>query len=134
MAKHTRGVAYGAWLLLAVSIAAVIVAAINTFNVGNGISYTFGTYLVLFSTAMLVIGSLLITFVRSMSRGLSGFVSALLLIDLLGTGFASYLLEATILVWLMVAGLIAWLIHVFADPASGKRSHPTTTNREAMSS
>ncbi|GHA94013.1 hypothetical protein [Modicisalibacter luteus] len=134
MAKHSRGVAYGAWLLLAISIVALIVAAINTFNVGNGIAYTPGTYLVLFSTAMLVIGSLLITFVRSMPRWLSGLIAFLLLIDLLGTGLASYLLEATILVWLMVAGLVAWLIHVFADPASGKRSHPTATNREAMTS
>ncbi|MHB0774888.1 hypothetical protein [Halomonas sp. WWR20] len=134
MARQSRrGVAYGAWLLLVISIVGLIIAAINTFNEGNGIAYTPGTYLVLFTTAMLVVGSLLITFVRSMPRWLSGIIAFLLLLDLLGTGFAAYLLQSYILVAVMGVGLIAWLIHVFADPASGKKSSHTT-HREAMTS
>lgn len=131
--KSRRGVAYGAWLLLAISIAGLIVAAINTFNEGNGIAYTPGTYLVLFNTSMLVLGSLLIAFIRSMPRWLSGVIAFLLLIDLSGTAFAAYLLQSYLLVAIMAVGLVAWLIHVFADPASGKKANPST-HREAMTS
>ncbi|MEC9483768.1 MAG: hypothetical protein UMU75_10715 [Halomonas sp.] len=123
MAKRSRrGTAYGAWLLLASSLAGLIMATIITFNKGNGIAYTPGTYLVMFSTSMLVLGSLLL-FIRRMPRWLSGLIIALLLIDLLGTALAAYLLMAYGLVALMAVVLVAWLFHVFVDPAHGKSRH-----------
>lgn len=128
-----RGVAYGAWLLLAISLVSLVMAAIDTFSEGNGIAYTPGTYLVLFSTSMLVLGSLLITFMRGMPRWLSGIIAFLLLIDLLGTALAAYLLQSYVLVALMAVGLLAWLIHLFADPPSGRKSR-RTVSRETMTS
>lgn len=134
MATTSRhGVAYGAWLLLASSLAGLIVAAINTFNEGNGIAYSLGAYIVLVSTALLLVASLLITFLRGMPRWLSGIILFLILLDLLGTAAAAYFLLAYWLLALMGVGLIAWLIHLFADPASGKKPNHAA-NREAMPS
>lgn len=121
MTSKAQGTAYGAWLLLAISIIALILAAVATFNEGNGIAYTPGTYLVLISTALMLVGSLLLTFARGMPRWLGGLIAFLLLLDLLGTGLAAYLLQAE---WLLVSigiGLVAWLVHAIADPATGKR-------------
>lgn len=132
MARSSRrGTAYGVWLLLASSLAGLLVAAINTFSEGNGIAYTPGTYLVLFSTSMLVLGSLLL-FMPRMPRWLDGLISALLLIGLLGTAFAAYLLMAYVLIAIMAVVLLAWLIHVLADPAHGGSRH--SRQRGAMSS
>lgn len=127
-----RGVAYGAWLLLAISLAGLITAAFNTFDEGNGIAHSLGAYLVLVSTALLLVASLLIALFRGMPRWVSGILLFLILLDLLGTGAAAYFLLAYGLLALMGAGLIAWLIHLFADPASGRKSDHAP-NREAMS-
>lgn len=133
MASNPQGTPYGAWLLLASSIIAWILALVATFNEGNGIAYTPGTYLVLFSTTLLVVGALLLSFVRGMGRGLGGLLAFLILLDLLGTALAAYLLEANWLLIMMGVGLVAWLIHLVADPASGKH-HRTTQRKEAATS
>lgn len=133
MTNKAQGTAYGAWLLLAISIIALILAAVATFNEGNGIAYTPGTYLVLISTALMLVGSLLLTFARGMPRWLGGLIAFLLLLDLLGTGLAAYLLQAK---WLLVSigiGLVAWLVHAIADPATGKRDRTMTLRQEAAS-
>lgn len=116
-----RGVAYGAWLLLASSLAGLIIAAFNAFNVGNGIAHSPGAYIALASTALLLVASLLVLFFRGMPRWLSGIILFLILLDLLGTGAAAYFLLAYVLLAVMVVGLVAWLIHIFADPASGRK-------------
>ncbi len=133
MTSKPQGTAYGAWLLLAISIVALILATVATFNEGNGIAYTPGTYLVLVSTALLLAGSLLLTFARGMPRWLGGLLSFLLLLDLLGTGLAAYLLQTEWLLGCMGAGLVAWLVHVVADPATGKRNRSMTQRQEAAS-
>ncbi|MGQ4877732.1 hypothetical protein ACOJCM_04060 [Billgrantia sp. LNSP4103-1] len=133
MTSKPQGTAYGAWLLLAISIVSLILAAVATFNEGNGIAYTPGTYLVLVSTAFLLVGSLLLTLARGMPRWLGGLITFLFLLDLLGTGLAAYLLQAEWLLACMGAGLVAWLVHVIADPATGKRSHRMTQRQEATS-
>lgn len=133
MTSKPQGTAYGAWLLLAISAIALILAAVATFNEGNGIAYTPGTYLVLISTALMLLGSLLLALARSMPRWLGGLLTFLLLLDLLGTGLAAYLLQAEWLLGAVGAGLVAWLIHVVADPASGKRTPVMTQRQEAAS-
>ncbi|KAA0010864.1 hypothetical protein F0A17_16800 [Billgrantia pellis] len=133
MASNPRGVAYGAWLLLAISTISLILAAVATFNEGNGIAHTPGTYLVLVSTALMLIGSLMLTFARGMPRWLGGLIAFLILLDLLGTGLAAYLLQTEWLLGCMGVGLVAWLVHVIADPATGKRDRYMTQRKEAVS-
>lgn len=133
MTSKPQGTAYGAWLLLAISVIALILAAVATFNEGNGIAYTPGTYLVLISTALLLLGSLLLALARGMPRWLGGLVAFLILLDLLGTGLAAYLLQAEWLLGCMGVGLVAWLVHVIADPATGKRDQHMTQRQEAAS-
>lgn len=130
MTSKPQGTAYGAWLLLAISIVSLILAAVATFNAGNGIAYTPGTYLVLISTALMLLGSLLLTLARGLPRWLGGLLTLLLLLDLLGTGFAAYLLQTEWLLGCMGAGLVAWLVHLVADPATGKRHRRMTQRQE----
>lgn len=119
-ARHGTGI--GAWLLVICSLAGLVLATIAAFNDGNGIAHTPGSYLVFFTTALLVGGSLLMAFARTARRWLRGTIALLVLLDLLGTAFAAYLLEAYWLAGLMVAGLVAWLIHLFtATPPPHRR-------------
>ncbi|MCE8018860.1 hypothetical protein HOP51_01830 [Halomonas sp. MCCC 1A11036] len=133
MTSKPQGTAYGAWLLLATSLISLILAAAATFNEGNGIAYTPGTYLVLASTTLMLLGSLLLALARGMPRWLDGLLTFLLLLDLLGTAMAAYLLQAEWLLACMGVGLVAWLIHVIADPATGKRDRHMTQRQEAAS-
>lgn len=133
MTSEPQGTAYGAWLLLATAVIALILAAVATFNEGNGIAYTPGTYLVLISTALLLLGSLLLALARGMPRWLGGLLAFLLLLDLLGTGLAAYLLQTEWLLACIGAGLLAWLVHVVADPATGKRNRSMSQRQETAS-
>ncbi|ESR22851.1 hypothetical protein N177_3988 [Lutibaculum baratangense AMV1] len=105
------------WLLLAGSIAALAAAAFYTFNDGNGIAFTGGTYLVLVSTALLLAGAMILTQYRDMPGWFSGTLGLLILLDILGTAAAAYFLLAWVLLGLMGFCLLAWLLHLFADPA-----------------
>ncbi|MCE8017447.1 hypothetical protein HOP62_15320 [Halomonas sp. MCCC 1A17488] len=133
MTSKARGTAYGAWLLLAISAISLILAAVATFNEGNGIAHTPGTYLVLTSTALLLVGSLLLALWHGLPRWLGGLLTFLLLLDLLGTGLAAYLLQTEWLLGAVGVGLVAWLIHVIADPATGTRNQHKTQRQGAAS-
>lgn len=104
---------FGAWLLVAASVLGCADAIINFFWTGNGIHGTEGAAMVIFTSTLLVLGAMLLT-VRGLWGWLRVVVDVLVVIDLLGTGFAAYLLEAWILLGLMAVGLIGWLIHIFA--------------------
>ena len=119
--KPRHGTNIGAWLLLICSLAGLVLAAIATFNDGNGIARTLGAYLVLSTTALLVAGALLLAFARNAPRWLRGIIALLVLLDLLGSAFAAYLLEAYWLTGFMLAGLVAWLIHLFTAPTKQRR-------------
>ncbi|MCB8837588.1 hypothetical protein [Aurantimonas sp. VKM B-3413] len=123
--RPARAMAYGAWLLVLSALVGLIVAAVNAFNPGNGIAFSFGAYLVLASTTLLLVAALIVAFVRSRPRWLGGLLSFLALLDLIGTGLAAYFLEANILLGAMVVGLIGWLVHLFVDPSP--RPDPTDT-------
>jgi uncharacterized membrane protein YhaH (DUF805 family) len=108
---------YGLWLLLASSVAGLITAAIAAFDEGNGIAYSGGAYLVLFSTAVLVVAALALTLDRGASKWLAIILTILILLDLVGTGIAAYFLETTVLVAFMLVGLVGWLVYLLVDPA-----------------
>jgi hypothetical protein len=92
----------------------------------DGIDGSLGAGLVIGSTALMVIASAAIAlgFARGAIRGV---LAALILLDILGSGFAAYMLEANGLIASMALALIAWLYAVFA----GDRRRPFADARAA---
>jgi len=84
----------------------------NYFWTGNGIHGTEGALLVVISTFLLCVAAVLIA-ARWIKGWVGGLFEALIALDLLGTAFAAYLLEAWILLALVSLSAIAWLVHIF---------------------
>lgn len=116
-----RAFPFGIWLLCIAALAALAIAAVDTFNAGNGIAFTPGAYLALVSTALLLVGALVLAFGAALPRWIVVVFAILTLLDILGTAFAAHLLEAGLLRALMGAAAIAWLIHVLG-PRRDRRS------------
>lgn len=114
--KHFREAGWSGWSLIALAVAGLAVAAFYTLDAGNGIAYTPGTYLVLGSTALLMLGVLLLISPYGARGPLRKVLICLILLDLLGTGFAAYLLEAWALLAITAMGLLAWLAMVLRGP------------------
>lgn len=114
--RPTRAAGWNGWPLAAVAVVGVGAAAFYALDAGNGIAYTPGAYLVVGSTALLILGVLVLLF------GTAGWLRKTLLIltllDLLGTAFAAYLLEAWVLLAIMAIGLIAWLALALSSPGT----------------
>jgi hypothetical protein len=126
-----RGASYGAWLLAAAALASLIVAAVNAFHKGNGIAFSGGAILVLVSTALLFIASLVVLFSPYRPKWLLGILAVLMLLDLLGTGFAAYFLDAFLLVALMVVGFVGWLVNLAAP--GGRKAPARAAHEKALS-
>jgi hypothetical protein len=79
----------------------------------DGIDGSLGAALVIASTALMLLASAAIAlgFARGWIRGL---LVALILLDILGTGLAAYMLEASALIACMALAFVAWLYAVFA--------------------
>ncbi len=73
--------------------------------------------LVVVSTALMVLAAGSLTLWPAMPRWLRGVLMVLILLDVFGTGLASYMLEAWWLVGAMALALIGWIVHLAADPA-----------------
>ncbi|HJU21270.1 MAG TPA: PQQ-binding-like beta-propeller repeat protein, partial [Casimicrobiaceae bacterium] len=101
--------AVGAPLCL-LALIGLAVALFDYFWPGNGIHGTGGVLLVIASTAAMVI--LAFALLPTMSRGLRGVLLVLLIIDIAGSGFAAYMLDAWWLLLVMVLAFIAWLVRV----------------------
>ena len=105
--SHT---AYGLWLLIVSSAVGVAVSVFNYFA-DIGIGGTAGALLVVVSTTLILAASLAI-----LPRSIAGWVhvalEALILLGILGTGFAAYLLEAYLLVGLMALAFVGWLVQL----------------------
>lgn len=115
MSSLKSGAAVGGWLLCAAAAAGLVTAAVDTFSPGNGIAFTLGTYLVLVSTAILLVMALLLVSIAG--RGRRVLLHVLVAIDLAGTATAAYFLTAHLLIVFMAIALAGWLIHLFVDPA-----------------
>ena len=109
--------ANGAWLLCLAALVAVTVAVINAFNKGNGIAFTAGSYLVVVTSALLLVGAIALIWSTSLPRAAAVVFAILVLLDILGTGFAAWLLEAYVLFGAIVVAGVGWLIHVVFDPS-----------------
>jgi hypothetical protein len=122
----------GNWVMVVGSGAGLLLSIFNYVSSGNGIHGSAGALLVIISSALILIASLLIAFGVLRWRWLRIVVDVLLILGIIGTGFAAYMLEADWLVALMVLCLIGWLVHVFAVPAQSRR-HPIGVPTEAAS-
>ncbi|MGX4771112.1 hypothetical protein ACWAUC_15105 [Bradyrhizobium guangdongense] len=109
---------YGFWILLASSVAGMITAVTAAFDEGNGIAYSGGAYVVLVSTALLLLGVLALA-LYGVLKWLTISLTILIFLDLVGTAVAAYFLETPVLLASMVLGLVGWLIYLLVDPANG---------------
>jgi hypothetical protein len=107
--------------LLAASVAALAVALFNFFWSGNGIHSTGGALLVVISSALMAGAAGCLLFV-SLPRWLYVTLAVLVALDIVGTAFAAYMLEADIL--LAVTGLIllGWIAQRFQSPSTSYRN------------
>jgi hypothetical protein len=112
---------YATQLLLAVSVVGLAVSVFDYFWTDNGIHGTPGVLLVIGSTLLMGIAMAAITF--RLARGhVKHVLAVLVLLDILGTGFAAYMLEAWILFGLMIVALLAWLFSALADERPAPRA------------
>ncbi|WP_201403325.1 hypothetical protein [Kaistia sp. 32K] len=106
----------GAWIMALAALAGLIVSILNYFNRDSGIAGEPGTILVIVSTAILLVAAVILARARP-GAFLRWFLVIGCLVDILGTGFAAYLLESQALLLLMLAALVGWILHV-----AGRRS------------
>jgi len=109
--------AYGTWLLDLASVVGLGASIAYFLWPGDGIAGTPGVILVMVTLALMVLASLALSIWPAMARWLRGVLLFLILLDIVGTGFAGYMLEAWWIVGAMAVALIAWIVHVAADPA-----------------
>lgn len=104
------------------SAAGLITSLIYYFWRGDGIAYTPGTLLVIVSTALLLVASLIMATGLFRHWLLSGFLAVATCLDILGTAFAAWLLEAHWLLALIVLAAIGWIVRIAFDaPAESMR-------------
>jgi quinoprotein glucose dehydrogenase len=121
--------AYTEWLLVAGAAVGLIVAIVDYF-LNPGIDHTPGALLVIISTALVTLAGLVLALVVAMPRWPRVFLDVAILLGVLGTGFAAWLLEADILLALMAVSLIGWFLHILLDRREGERlSVRATGNR-----
>lgn len=108
---------YGAWLLVLASLIGLVGALFAYFWTGNGIHGSAGALLIVITIVLMFFAAAALTWWPAMPRWLCGVLLFLILIDILGSGFAAYMLEAWYVVAAMVLVLVAWIFHVAADPA-----------------
>lgn len=113
----------GAWLLTVSAFAGLIASLVYYFWRGDGIAYTDGALVVIGSTAILLIAGLVLIFDTRRHWFTSAFFNVGACIDILGTGFAAWMLDAYWLLGLMCLAGMGWLVHVAFDagaqPAAG---------------
>lgn len=112
-----RAGANGAWLLCFAACVAVTVAVINAVNTGNGIAFTAGSYLVVATSVLMLFGAIALIWSVNLPRIAAVLFAILVLLDILGTGFAAWLLQAYVLFGAIVVAGLGWLIYVIFDPA-----------------
>jgi quinoprotein glucose dehydrogenase len=109
--------AFGNWLLLLSALAALCVAVFEYFWHGNGIHGTGGALIVIVSTALVLAGAFVLGRLPERARGMRILLLVLLVVDILGTALAAYLLEAYALLALVVLALVGWAICIAAPGA-----------------
>lgn len=112
---HVRA-GVGAWLLSAAAFIGLGMSIFAFFWPYNGIHGMPGVILVIVTTALMLIASLVIAIWPGTWRWLKGVLLVLIALDILGTGFAAYMLDDYWLLGAMVLAGIGWIVHLVADP------------------
>lgn len=128
-----RTISYGGWLLAAASVIGFLLALYYLLDPDTGVAYSYGAIIVACSSAILSAAALIMVLIYDKPVWIKGILYVGMFIDLIGTGFAAYFLEAWWLLAAMAVGLIGWLIRVFFDPSDRQLAHDAI-RREVMSS
>ncbi len=102
----------GNWLLVLAAAIAVAVSIFDYFWTGNGIHGTPGALLAALSTGAMLVAAAAMALIPDLPRWLRGILLVLIALDVLGTAFAAYMLEANILVAAMGLAAIGWIAHL----------------------
>lgn len=113
--QTTAAADYGRRLLVVSSGAGLCLSVFDYFFAA-GINRTGGVALVIVSTALMLASSSALALDRSEGQWLRAFLIVALLLDVIGTAFAAYFLEAHLLLAAMVLALIGWIVSVGAGP------------------
>jgi hypothetical protein len=101
-------------------LAGLIGAALAAYDYGaawTGIDHSGGVMLVLASSLLMIFGALMVLVFGS---GLvAGIFMFLVFLDILGTGFAAYMLESELIMGAMAIAAIGWLLRI---AGSGRRA------------
>jgi hypothetical protein len=108
MAKARRG--WGAGLILLAGLLGAAVAYYDYNTVSTGIDHSGGVLLVLGTSLLMVLGALVVLIFGS--GVIAGIFLFLILLDILGTGFAGYMLESVLIMGAMIIAAIGWLIRI----------------------
>jgi quinoprotein glucose dehydrogenase len=111
---------YGAWLLLLGSLIGLGGALFAYFWTGNGIHGSAGALLIVITIALMFLAAAALTWWPAMPRWLHGILLFLILIDILGSGFAAYMLDAWYVVGAMVLALVAYAVLLWPISATSR--------------
>lgn len=103
---------YGAKFVALSALVGLGVSVANYFSRDSGIAGEPGTLLVMASTSLLVLAGFVLATPLG-GRALRGFFVVAALLDILGTGFAAYMLESQVLMGAMAISLVGWLVYLF---------------------
>lgn len=109
----------GIQIVLVAGAAGLSISIFNYFSTVNGIHGSAGAALVMISSLLMLLSAAALLLSDGMSPALRGTLVALIVLDILGTGLAGYMLEADWLVAAMAVALIGWIVCLVSDKALG---------------
>lgn len=115
-------VSIGTWLLVVAAAIAVAVSMFDYLWTGNGIHGTPGALLVALSTGAMLVAAAAIALIPGLPRWLRGLLLVLIALDVVGTAFAAYMLEANVLVAATGLAAIGWIARL-AIPSGTREAH-----------
>lgn len=105
------------WLLAASALLGLIASVVNFLLPENGIDGSLGVGVVIAAMALMVLAAAA-TAAGYARGGLRALLLVLILLDILGSGFAAYMLDSGVLMTIMALSLLAWLSAIFAGGPS----------------
>ena len=109
----------GDQILVLAGAAALGIAIFNYFWTDNGIHGSAGALLVIISSFLMLVSAAALALADRMSPTLRGSLAVLILLDILGTGLAAYMLDADWLVAAMAVALTGWVARLVSNTAPG---------------
>lgn len=105
--------------MLVAGAAGLGISTFNYFWTANGIHGSWGAALVMISSLLMLLSAAALILIDGMRPALRGTLVVLILLDILGTGLAGYMLEADWLVAAMAVALTGWIVRLVSDRTPG---------------